>query len=152
MSASIGSPAPGFALVDTEGATFTLDQARGRRTLVVFIPFPFTGICDGEACTLRDHFADLGALDANVIIITCYPRPANKKWAAENGFGFPVLADFWPHGEVSRRYGVFNEEKGAANRATFVRDADGIVREIVASESLGTPREYAAYVEALNRF
>jgi peroxiredoxin (alkyl hydroperoxide reductase subunit C) len=152
MSVAIGSPAPDFALVDTEGTPFSLEQARGRKTLLVFIPFPWTGRCDGEACTLRDHFADLNALDANVVIINCYPRPANKKWAAENGFAFPVLSDFWPHGEVCRRYGAFNEERGCANRATFVLDADGVVRAIVASDSLGTTREYAAYTEALGRF
>ncbi len=152
MPLAIGSPAPEFTLLDTRKAPFGLAQTRGRKTLIVFIPFPFTGICDGEACTLRDHFADLNALDANVVIITTYPYPANKRWAAENGFAFPVLSDFWPHGEVSRRYGVFNEERGCANRATFVLDADGIVREIVASASLGTPREYAAYVAALGKF
>ena len=152
MPVALGSPAPEFSLPDTAGAAFTLDKARGRKALLVFIPFPWTGTCDGEACTLRDHFADLNALDANVVIITCYPRPANKKWAAENGFGFPVLSDFWPHGEICRLYGTFNEEKGSANRTTFVLDAEGVVREIVASGSLGTPREYAAYVEALGRF
>lgn len=152
MSPSIGSPAPEFTLFDTEGAPFSLSQARGRKALLVFIPFPWTGLCDAEACTLRDHFADLNALDAQVVIVNCYPRPANKKWAAENGFAFPVLSDFWPHGEVARLYGVFNEEKGCANRATFVLDADGVVREIVASGALGTTREYAAYTEALSRF
>lgn len=152
MTVTVGSPAPDFSLPDTEGATVTLEQLRGRKTLVVFIPFPFTGICDGEACTLRDHFADLDSLDANVVVITCYPRQANKKWAQENGFGFPVLSDFWPHGEATRRYGAFNEKNGAAYRSSFVLDAAGVVREIVASESLGTPREYAAYVEALNSF
>jgi peroxiredoxin (alkyl hydroperoxide reductase subunit C) len=68
-----------------------------------------------------------------VVIISSYPVPATRKWAAENGFTFPVLSDFWPHGEVIRRYGVFNEAKGSANRATFVLDAEGIVREIVAT-------------------
>ena len=152
MSLAIGSPAPAFTLPDTEARPFSLTQTRGHKTLLVFIPFPWTGNCDGEACTLRDHLADLNALDANVVIVTCYPRPANKKWAAENGFGFPVLSDFWPHGEVCRLYGAFNEERGSANRTTFVLDAEGVVREIVASGSLGTPREYAAYVEALGRF
>lgn len=152
MAVEIGAPAPDFSLPDTEGAAVTLEQMHGRKTLVVFIPFPFTGICDGEACTLRDHFADLGTLDANVVIITCYPRPANKKWAQENGFSFPVLSDFWPHGDVTRRYGAFNEKTGAANRSTFVLDAAGGVREIVASDALGTPREYVAYVGALSGF
>ena len=152
MSVSVGSPAPEFALPDTEGTIFTQEHLRGGTTLLVFIPFPWTGICDGEACTLRDHFADLNSLDANVVVISCYPRPAIKKWAQENRFRFPVLSDFWPHGEVTRRYGVFDEKTGSARRSTFVLDTEGIVREVVASEALGTPREYAAYVEALGRF
>jgi peroxiredoxin len=152
MPVQIGSPAPDFSLPDTEGTQVTLEQQRGGKTLVVFIPFPWTGICDGEACTLRDHFADLNSLDANVVMISSYPRPALKRWAQENGFRFPVLSDFWPHGEVTRRYGAFNEQTGSANRSTFVLDADGVVREIVATDSLGTPREYDAYVEALGKF
>ena len=153
MSLAIGSPAPEFTLPDTGGAPFSLSQTRGRKTLLVFIPFPWTGICDGEACTLRDHFADLNALDANVVIVTCYPRPANKKWAAENGFAFPVLSDFWPHGEVARLYGVFNEENGAAPTAppSCSTPTASSARSWPAA-SLGTPREYAAYVEALSRF
>jgi peroxiredoxin len=152
MSVQIGSPAPGFTLPDTEGTLFPLDRVRGRKTLIVFIPFPFTAVCEAELCTLRDHLADLSTLDANVVAITCDTRFANKKWSELNGFGFPVLSDFWPHGEVSRSYGTFNEDKGCANRTTFVLDASGVVREIVASDALGTPREYAAYVEALRRF
>jgi peroxiredoxin (alkyl hydroperoxide reductase subunit C) len=152
MSPAVGAPAPEFTLVDADNNPFSLSQTRGRKTLLVFIPFPWTGICDGEACTLRDHFADLHALDANVVIVTTYPRPANKRWAAENGFNFPVLSDFWPHGGVSRLYGTFNEERGCANRSTFVIDADGVLREVIASGALGTPREYAAYTEALARF
>lgn len=151
MSIEIGSPAPDFSLPDTEGTEVTLAQQRGHKTLLVFIPFPWTGICDGEACTLRDHFADLNSFDANVVVITCYPRPANRKWAQENGFRFPVLSDFWPHGAVARLYGAFNEQTGSANRSTFVLDGDGVVREIVATDSLGTPREYDAYVEALGK-
>jgi peroxiredoxin len=152
MSVQIGSPAPGFTLPDTEGAAFRLEQLTGRKTLIVFIPFPFTGVCEEELCTLRDHLADLSALDANVVAITCDTRYANRKWSQVNGFGFPVLSDFWPHGEVSRRYDTFNTEKGCANRTTFVLDSAGVIREIVASPALGTPREYAAYEEALRQF
>jgi peroxiredoxin len=152
MSPAVGAAAPDFTLPNTDATPFSLSQTRGRKTLLVFIPFPWTGICDGEACTLRDHSADLNALEANVVIVTTYPRQALAKWAAENGFTFPVLSDFWPHGEVSRLYGTFNEERGCANRSTFVIDADGVLREVIASGALGTPREYAAYAEALAKF
>lgn len=48
-------------------------------------------------------------------------------WSSAQGFLFPILSDFWPHGEVARAYGVFNEQQGIANRGTFVVDRDGTV-------------------------
>ncbi len=149
MTVTIGQPAPDFSLPDQDRQAVTLADLAGRKTLLVFIPFPFTGICEGELCTLRDHLADLDGLDANVVAITCDTPFANKRWSDENGFGFPVLSDYWPHGEVARRYGAFNETVGAANRRTVVLDTDGVVRRIIETDSLGTPREYEEYVTAL---
>jgi peroxiredoxin len=151
MTVEIGQPAPPFELFDKTGEKLSLDNLKGRKSLIVFIPFPFTGMCEGELCTIRDRMAELNDFDANVVVITCDTRPANAKWSELNGFGFPVLSDFWPHGETVKRYGVFNEKVGSAIRATFVLDADGIVRDIVATDSLGTPREFDAYTEALAR-
>lgn len=149
MPVEIGSPAPDFTLLDQSRNPVRLDDLRGRKSLVVFIPFPFTSICSGEVCLLRDHLAQLGDLDANVVVITCDTVPVNKHWSEENGFSFPVLSDFWPHGAVAIAYGAFNDKVGAANRQTFVLDEAGIVSAIVASDSLGTPREFDEYVEAL---
>ena len=149
MPAEIGAPAPDFTLYDQHRNEVSLESLQGRKTLVVFIPFPFTGLCSAEACEIRDHLAELNDLDAQVVVITTHALPTNKEWADQNGFEFPVLADYWPHGAVARAYGAFNEAVGAANRATYVLDADGIVREIIATDSLGTVREYDAYVTAL---
>ncbi len=149
MPAEIGSPAPAFSLPDPSKDKLSLDDLKGRKTLVVFIPFPFTGNCEAELCTLRDHLADLNELDANVVAITCDTPFANGAWSKQNGFGFPVLSDFWPHGEVCKAYGAFNEATGSANRTTFVLDEAGVVRRIIATESLAVTREYDAYVEAL---
>ena len=124
----------------------------GSKALVVFIPFPFTSICDGEICAIRDDLVDLTDLEARVVVVTCHARPTNARWADEHGFDFPVVSDFWPHGEVSRSYGTFNEKMGVANRTTFVLDADGIIRQIIASDSLGTAREHDEYAEALAAF
>ena len=129
--------------------THIVDRSCWVKSLVVFIPFPFTGICDGEVCAIRDDLASLSDLDARVIVITCHARPTNAKWATENGMDFPVLSDFWPHGEVARAYGVFDERVGVANRTTFVLDAEGVVRDVVSSDSLGTAREHDAYAAAL---
>ena len=149
MAAEIGSPAPAFELMNTDRTKVSLDSLKGRKALIVFIPFPFTGICEAELCMLRDERARLSELDANVVAITCDTVPANGAFAAQNGFDFPILSDFWPHGVVAQAYGAFNEITGSANRFTFVLDANGVVRSIVNTESLSTAREFEAYTEAL---
>lgn len=150
MAATVGSPAPSFELRDAEGNTVSLDSLKGRKTLIVFIPFPFTGTCEGELCTIRDRLAELNDLDANVVAITTDTVFSNGEWSKKNEFRFPVLSDFWPHGAVTEAYGTFDARVGAANRSTYVLDAEGVVRAIVATESRKIAREFDAYVEALN--
>jgi len=118
--------------------------------VLAFIPFPFTSTCDGEACDLRDRLSQIEDLDAKVVVITCDTLPSNKEWAKQNEFGFPILSDFWPHGAASKDYGVFNEALGCANRTTFVIDAEGVVRDIASTASLGVAREADHYLAALN--
>ena len=145
----IGAPAPAFELRNTEGNAVSLESLKGRKSLIVFIPFPFTGTCESELCAIRDRLADLNALDANVVAITTDTVFSNAEWSKKNGFGFPVLSDFWPHGAVTDSYGAFDPKVGAANRATYVLDKDGIVRTIIATESRKFAREVEHYVEAL---
>jgi peroxiredoxin len=149
MTVPIGQIAPTFELHDQDRNAVTLESLKGRNTLIVFIPFPFTGRCEGELCAIRDRYSELESLDANVVAITCDTLPANKAWSDANSFTFPVLSDFWPHGEISRAYGVFNEQFGCADRVTFVLDTDGVVKDVVASDGLGFAREFDSYSDAL---
>ena len=149
MTLSIGDAAPDFELKDQDGNEVSLNDLKGRKTLIVFIPFPFTGICEGELCDIRDNLHQLQSFDANVVSITCDTRPANKAWADSQNFGFQVLSDFWPHGATAQAYGCFNDITGSAMRATYVLDADGVVRDIIATDSLADPRSVADYPKAL---
>ena len=149
MPLTIGTQAPEFTLYDQEKNPVSLGDLKGQNTLVVFIPFPFTGHCDNEGCQLRDGLVELAELDAKVVIITTHAVPTNARWASENGFEFPVLADYWPHGEVAQAYGAFNDATGSANRVTYVLDADGVVQDVIATDSFGTPRDYDLYNESL---
>jgi mycoredoxin-dependent peroxiredoxin len=152
MSVEVGDKAPDFTLKDQHGNEVTLSSFRGTDNVVlVFYPFTFTGVCEGELCALRDDQSDFTAHNAQVLAISCDSRHAQKQWAEAQGFDFPVLSDFWPHGEVARAYGVFNEALGCANRATFVIDKEGKVVDTFASPNLGTPRDKAAYEAALAR-
>jgi peroxiredoxin len=149
MPLAIGTVAPDFNLYDQNREQISLEDLKGSNALVVFIPFPFTGHCDNEGCQLRDGLASLAELDAKVVVITTHAIPTNAKWASENGFEFPVLSNFWPHGDVVQAYGAFNEIVGSANRVTYVLDKEGVIRDVISTDSLGTPREYELYGEAL---
>lgn len=149
MAAEIGSPAPDFTLLNHDRTAVSLSDLRGKKTLIVFIPFPFTRVCTSELCSLRDYLASLEESDTNVVAITCDSYGSNRAWAAAEGVSYPVLSDFWPHGAVATAYGCFNETLGVADRSTYVLDADGIVREIIRAESFGTAREISSYAEAL---
>jgi peroxiredoxin (alkyl hydroperoxide reductase subunit C) len=152
LAAEIGKPAPDFSLPDQDNNKVSLQDLRGQKALVVFVPFPYTGTCDGELCAIRDDLADLPSLGAKVVAITTSPRPVHAKWAQEHGISFPLLSDFWPHGDVASKYGCFDEEVGCANRWTFILDAEGTVRQIVKTETRREARSVEDYRAALNSF
>jgi peroxiredoxin len=150
VSVETGQAAPDFTLKDQDGNDVTLSSFRGSQSVViVFYPFTFTGVCEGELCALRDDLSEFDAVKAQVLAISCDSRHAQKQWSTQQGFTFPVLSDFWPHGEVAKAYGVFNDALGCANRATFVLDKDGVISSTFSSPDLGTPRAKAEYEEAL---
>ncbi len=150
MSVEVGRSAPEFTLKDQQGNEVSLASFRGERAVVlVFYPFTFSGICEGELCSLRDDLSTFDTNAAQLLAISCDSRHSQRIWSEQQGYTFPVLSDFWPHGEVARAYGVFNEGLGCANRATFVIDRDGVVVDAFATPDLATPRDPAAYAAAL---
>ena len=150
MTLATGTEAPDFTLKDQDGNDVTLSSFRGKQNVVlVFYPFTFTGVCQGELCALRDDISEFETANAQLLAISNDSRHSQKQWADQQAYTFPVLSDFWPHGEVSRKYGVFNEQLGAANRATFVIDKQGTIVDVFESPNLGTPREKQAYDAAL---
>jgi len=150
VSVDVGREAPDFTLKDQDGNDVTLSSFRSNQSVVlVFYPFTFTGVCQGELCSLRDALSEFEHVKAQVLAISCDSRHAQKQWSEQQGFTFPVLSDFWPHGAVAKAYGVFNEQLGCANRATFVIDQQGKVVDRFESANLGTPRERSEYESAL---
>lgn len=149
MSVEIGQPAPDFTVPDQNGDQVSLSGFAGTPVVLVFYPFTFTGVCEGELCRLRDDYAQFEQAGVQVLAISCNAKHVQKRWAEEQGYQFPVLSDFWPHGAVAQAYGVFNDTLGCAVRTTFVIDQGGTVVDVIASGDLGTAREPERYAEAL---
>ena len=128
MTLEIGAPAPDFTLKDQFGQEVKLSDFAGEKNVVlVFVPFAFTGICTGELCEMRDNLGAFEAADVQVIAVSCDPTPSQRVWADKEGYTFPVLSDFWPHGKVASMYGVLRAD-GVAERALIIIDKKGIIR------------------------
>jgi peroxiredoxin (alkyl hydroperoxide reductase subunit C) len=150
MAIDVGQPAPAFTLKDQDGADVSLGDFAGKQAVaLVFYPFTFTGICEGELCALRDDLGRYEAAGVQVLAVSCDSKNSQKVWAEQQGYTFPLLSDFWPHGATAQAYGVFNEAVGCANRATFLIGTDGTIVDAFETDSLGTAREQDRYAEAL---
>lgn len=122
-----------------------LSSFRGASNVVlVFYPLAFSPVCGGEMAALRDEFASPAA----VLTVSVDSVHALRAWSDAEGFEFPMLSDFWPHGAVASRYGVFDAERGVAVRGTFIIDKSGVVRWKVANP-LHRPRNISDYTQAL---
>jgi mycoredoxin-dependent peroxiredoxin len=151
----VGVRAPDFSLKDQHGRTVTLGSFAGvQPVLLVFYPLAFTGICQQELDDLQRRRTAFAEADLEVLAVSVGPPPTHKVWAAQSGFTFPLLSDFWPHGEVAQAYGVFNDDTGFANRGTFAVDRAGIIRfaEVCGPGELREPEVWAAAVAALKDF
>ena len=146
---AVGEDAPDFSLKDQNGQDVTLSSFRGHKNVViVFYPFAFSGICTGELCEIRDDLGSFVSDDVQVLAISCDHMFSQRAWADKEGYFFPLLSDYWPHGAVAQAYGVFHDKAGAALRGTFLVDTDGVVRWSLVNE-IGQARDFSGYREAL---
>ncbi|MFI5896425.1 peroxiredoxin [Actinoplanes sp. NPDC051513] len=149
MPLDVGASAPDFALKDQNNQWVRLRDFHDRKAvLLVFYPLTFTGTCQGELTEIRDNLGLYANEKVQVLAVSVDSVYSHKVWSLQEGFEFPLLADFWPHGEVAQRYDVFNASAGFANRGTFLIDRDGLV--VFAEEAgPGQARDQQAWRDAI---
>jgi peroxiredoxin len=129
MTLSVGDTAPDFQLNDQTRTPVRLSDFHGKKhVLVVFYPLAFSGVCTGELCSLRDQIDSFRSDEVETLAISVDSSAATAAFAAKEGYDFPLLSDFWPHGAVAQQFGVFDDTKGLAMRGTFLIDKEGVVR------------------------
>jgi len=131
----VGEPAPDFTLPAITGEHITLNQFRGSKNVVLsFVPAAWTPVCSDQwpgYNIVKDLF---DARDAVLLGITVDNIPSLFAWTQQMGeLWFPVLSDFWPHGEVADTFGVLRSD-GTAERAIFIIDKAGIIRSIMVGD------------------
>ncbi len=152
MALENDTQAPDFELANQFGEHIRLSEFRGKRPVaLVFFPLAFSSTCTSELCELRDNLSLFEQNGIELIGISVDSKATLRAWADQEGYTFTLLADFWPHGDVAKDYGVFLEQKGFANRATFLIDVNGIIRSsfITAPGEARSLAEYTAAVAEL---
>jgi len=128
MAVATSEKAPAFDLAVTHDERVTLADFLGRKNvLLVFHPLAFTPVCEDEARDLQENLEAFRNADTDVVLVSCDPWPARQAWKKELGLEYTLGSDFWPHGEVAKVYGVFDEESGTPFRGTFLIDKEGTV-------------------------
>jgi len=151
MSATVGSKAPDFTLMNENREPVTLSSQKGHPVVLAFFPAAFSGTCTKELCTFRDSMAKLNSAKAQVYGIsvdTFFTLAAFKK---DQNLNFPLLSDF--NKDVIQAYGAYNPDmiglKGIAKRSTFVIDKDGVIRHAEVLEDARNEPNYDKVFDAL---
>jgi peroxiredoxin len=119
----VGDEAIDFTLKDQEGNEVSLSQFQGKRILLSFHPLAWTGVCTKQMQSLEENLKILESLNTVALGMSVDSVPCKKAWAEDMGVEKTrLLSDFWPHGEVAQKYGLFIDEKGISNRANVLID------------------------------
>lgn len=128
-----GETAPDFevpALIGGVKKRFKLSDCRGKKNVVLaFHPLNWTPVCTNMTCGYETELKDFQHFDTEVVGISVDSIMSHSAWEKAIGpLSYPLASDFYPHGEVARKFGVFRDKEpfpGVSERAIFVIDKDG---------------------------
>ena len=143
-----GDPAPAFSGTTTDGQKVALKDYRGRKLVMYFYPKDDTPGCTKQACSLRDHNADIVAKGAAILGVSTQDEGSHRKFTDKYKLNFPLLAD--TDGAVGRAYGTIGgpgllsklkSAAGMADRVTFVIDGKGRIAHVFDKPDVGRHAE-----------
>ncbi len=125
---AIGTKAPDFTLSAGPDQTVKLSDFRGKRLILAFYPADWSPVCSDQMALYNEILPHFSKLNAALLGISVDGKWCHSAFAKDRKLHFPLLADFEPKGELAKKYGVYNQAEGVAQRALFVIDEAGIVR------------------------
>jgi len=139
MILSPGTKAPDFTLKKNSDQTLSLSELRGQPVVLVFYPADWSPVCGDELALFNEVSPEFQRYGAQVVGISVDGVWCHKAYAQARNLEFPLLADFEPKGEVSRKYGAYRAQDGFSERALFVLDGEGVIRWSYLSEVTKNP-------------
>ena len=123
-----GDPAKNFSLKDQNDKTFGLYEPAMKYTLLSFHPLAWTDFCAAQMKSLENNREVLDSLGCTPVGISVDSMPCKRAWADSLSITKTrLLCDFWPHGVVAQKYGLFREENGFSERANVIVDENQMV-------------------------
>lgn len=123
-----GQTAPEFTLPSAPDRKVSLSDFRGKNVVLIFYPADFSPVCSDELSVFNEIEPMLKRFNAQLLGISVDGPFCHRAYKQEKKLRYPLLADFEPKGEVSRRYGVYRPEDGTSERALYVIDGEGRIR------------------------
>jgi peroxiredoxin len=123
-----GTAAPSFALRSTPDQSLSLEEFRGKNLVLCFYPADWSPVCGDELALFNEVLPMIRKHDAELLGISVDGVWCHQAYKKDRKFRFPLLADFHPKGEVSKKYGAYLEDSGESARALFVIDGEGVIQ------------------------
>ena len=123
-----GTPAPDFSLHSTPDQNVSLSDFRGQIVILVFYPADWSPVCSDQMSLYNATLKYFHKYNAEILGISVDSKWSHLAFSQSRKLHFPLLADFEPKGEISIKYGAYNEVEGESHRALFVIDENGIIQ------------------------
>lgn len=121
----IGEQFEDFILTDQDGNSIDTAELKGKKILLSFHPLAWTSVCRDQMKALDELHSEFESLDIVPFGISIDSSQSKKAWADNIALKkLKLLADFWPHGELAKKLGIFMEDKGISKRVNIVLDED----------------------------
>jgi peroxiredoxin len=122
-----GVPAPDFCLPSTPDQKLCLKDLRGKTVLLIFYPADWSPVCTAQLKEVSENIHRFKEHDVEILGISVDNSWCHLAFEENRKYGFQLLSDFEPKGEVAKKYGVYREKDGLAQRALFLIDPEGLI-------------------------
>ncbi|MVN23459.1 redoxin domain-containing protein [Mucilaginibacter arboris] len=122
-----GTKAPEFELSSGDGENISLQDFKGKNLIMAFYPADWSPVCSDEMALFNEMLKYFSKYEAVLVGVSVDSKWCHQAFSKSRNLHFPLLADFEPKGEISKKYGVYDEKEGTSDRALFVIDKEGVI-------------------------